>query len=466
VAQPGHGGGQKIGRQIVLPFSKAFEIAWKGIKIRIWRSMITMSGIILAIAFLMSVWTGGVFERALHAVPESHPLHSLVQGALEAEAMAGGGVRLHCVVAEERAGGSVEAITPGGSLETFLNATEAFRAESVSAEAEALAEVLDRETADVSALILVGLPPGLADAQAASLLERFVRDGGFLLVYGAGGVSDAAESPLAGLLPATPAGGVRSFDEGSLTRGPQAVQVQWATHPAARFVEARARSGAVAMAVARDGGDEVAWSWDLGKGQVAWYSVDGASAADPDVLSWFVRGQGAEGADETVQVAGSLMNRLIARGAGSRGQTHDMRGVWLVTLSLMVCVVGITNAMLMSVTERFREIGTMKCLGALDRFVVKLFLIESSLQGVVGSLIGAFIGFVLAFLRALLTYRVTDLETGETFWLTLHFFPIGSVLVWLVIALAVGIVLSIVAAIYPAIRAARMEPVQAMRVEA
>src|SRR5262249_18468586 len=49
---------------------------------------------------------------------------------------------------------------------------------------------------------------------------------------------------------------------------------------------------------------------------------------------------------------------------------------WLITLALLVAFVGILNAMLMSVTERFREIGTMKCLGALDSFIVKLFLIE------------------------------------------------------------------------------------------
>ena len=70
--------------------------------------------------------------------------------------------------------------------------------------------------------------------------------------------------------------------------------------------------------------------------------------------------------------------------------------LWLVTMSLIVCVVGIANAMLMSVTERFREIGTMKCLGALDGFVVRLFLLESAFQGFVGALIGALIGVAVS----------------------------------------------------------------------
>src|SRR5205823_11951957 len=61
---------------------------------------------------------------------------------------------------------------------------------------------------------------------------------------------------------------------------------------------------------------------------------------------------------------------------------------WIVGLALMVAFVGILNAMLMSVTERFREIGTMKCLGALDGFIVRLFLLESLFQGVVGAVLG------------------------------------------------------------------------------
>ena len=66
--------------------------------------------------------------------------------------------------------------------------------------------------------------------------------------------------------------------------------------------------------------------------------------------------------------------------AQARMQEESSKQTWLITLSLLVCVVGIANAMLMSVTERFREIGTMKCLGALDSFIVKLFLLESTFQ--------------------------------------------------------------------------------------
>ncbi|HXK45343.1 MAG TPA: hypothetical protein PL060_05245 [bacterium] len=75
-----------------------------------------------------------------------------------------------------------------------------------------------------------------------------------------------------------------------------------------------------------------------------------------------------------------------------------IRQMWLVSLSLLVCVVGIVNAMLMAVTERSREIGTMKCLGALDKFVVELFLLESSMQGLTGSIIGVIFGGTATFI--------------------------------------------------------------------
>jgi ABC-type antimicrobial peptide transport system permease subunit len=133
----------------------------------------------------------------------------------------------------------------------------------------------------------------------------------------------------------------------------------------------------------------------------------------------------------------------------------DAKNIWLIILSLVVCVVGIVNAMLMSVTERIREIGTMKCLGALDGFIVKLFLLESSFQGLAGTIIGIGIGFVLTFLRAALHFR------GAAF----SHFPAGAVAMCAAFALLIGAGLSVFAAIFPAYRAAHMQPVDAMRVE-
>lgn len=128
---------------------------------------------------------------------------------------------------------------------------------------------------------------------------------------------------------------------------------------------------------------------------------------------------------------------------------------WIVTLSLLVCVVGIINAQLMSVTERFREIGTMKCLGALDRFIVRLFVMEAAMQGLAGALTGAILGGVVALLSALFrfgTERLTNL-------------PWQDITISLTTATLTGIALSLAGVLYPAIIAARMQPVEAMRVE-
>ncbi|HEX8551704.1 MAG TPA: FtsX-like permease family protein [Abditibacteriaceae bacterium] len=126
------------------------------------------------------------------------------------------------------------------------------------------------------------------------------------------------------------------------------------------------------------------------------------------------------------------------------------KNTWLVVMSLLVSAVGITNSMLMSVTERYKEIGTMKCLGALDNFIVKLFLLESGLLGFFGSVFGAIIGtlFVLVSNIGVL---------GNMDWLGL--------LAKFAICILIGTFLSITAAVLPAIRAAGMPPADAMRSE-
>ncbi len=133
----------------------------------------------------------------------------------------------------------------------------------------------------------------------------------------------------------------------------------------------------------------------------------------------------------------------------------DSMTILLITLSLITCLVGIVNAMLMSVTERIKEIGTLKCLGALDSFIVKSYFIESSLQGFLGTLLGIVIGLLVAVLIALSHY-------GRPVF---TFFPGLAATHSILIAAATGLVISITASIAPAYWAAKKEPVEAMRVE-
>ena len=139
--------------------------------------------------------------------------------------------------------------------------------------------------------------------------------------------------------------------------------------------------------------------------------------------------------------------------AAARLEEERSKQNWLVSLSLLVCVVGIANAMLMSVTERFREIGTMKCLGALDNFIIKLFLLESTFQGLAGTACGIVIGLLMTLALALLDYG------GFVF----TYFPTAGILQSAAAALVAGTLLSLVGAMLPAYKAAKMEPVEAMR---
>lgn len=136
-------------------------------------------------------------------------------------------------------------------------------------------------------------------------------------------------------------------------------------------------------------------------------------------------------------------------------QASENRMLWLSIMGLLVCTVGITNSMLMSVTERYKEIGTMKCLGALDSFIVKLFFIESTLLGFIASLLGFLLGWMLISLINLFTQGV--IAFGGNFWL--------ASLKLMLLSVSIGTLLTFLATIFPAIRAAKMPPSAALRVE-
>jgi len=150
-----------------------------------------------------------------------------------------------------------------------------------------------------------------------------------------------------------------------------------------------------------------------------------------------------------------LVMRLQAEGKLSGLNDADARvqGLWLAGLSLAVCFVGILNTMLLSVTERVGEIGTMKCLGALDSLIVKFFLLESFFQGVVGTAAGVAAGVLLAVAQGWAA-------CGSNLWALL---PAGRLAALALRCLGVGAALTVCAAVYPTWRAARMQPVDAMR---
>ncbi len=143
------------------------------------------------------------------------------------------------------------------------------------------------------------------------------------------------------------------------------------------------------------------------------------------------------------------------KGVGPEVMAAAHRQEWLAIMALMVCFVGIMNAMLMSVSERFKEIGTMKCLGALDNFIVTLFFIEAALLGVISSFIGWLLGWFITCFVHIFTDGLSAF--GGAFWLG----SIGQALV----ATSIGTVITLFAAIPPAFNAAKMPPVAALRSE-
>jgi putative ABC transport system permease protein len=120
---------------------------------------------------------------------------------------------------------------------------------------------------------------------------------------------------------------------------------------------------------------------------------------------------------------------------------------------MIVAGVSILNIMMMSVTERIKEIGIMRSIGAQRREVMSMFIYEALILGIVGSLIGG----VLSLLGG---YAVSSLLLQTTKYL---FVP--SSLVSIVYGVSFGIVVSLVCGFYPAWRAANLNPIDALRHE-
>ena len=117
-------------------------------------------------------------------------------------------------------------------------------------------------------------------------------------------------------------------------------------------------------------------------------------------------------------------------------------------ISLLVGGIGVMNIMLVSVTERIGEIGLRKALGAAPRIIRRQFMLEASVLGLAGGAAGVAIGIGLAFGVPLLSRQAISISIPAT---------AGA----LVVAIAIGVIFGV----YPADRAARMAPIDALRTD-
>jgi len=139
----------------------------------------------------------------------------------------------------------------------------------------------------------------------------------------------------------------------------------------------------------------------------------------------------------------------------------------IASVSLLVAGIGIMNIMTVSVMERTREIGILKAIGAKSRTILTMFLAESLLIGLIGSLVGVPTGYGLAHVLSYIIARFAAFQPG---WLRspeverATIAPIFS-WPWVIVAIIFGIIICVLFGLYPARKAAKLDPVEALRYE-
>jgi putative ABC transport system permease protein len=122
-------------------------------------------------------------------------------------------------------------------------------------------------------------------------------------------------------------------------------------------------------------------------------------------------------------------------------------------ISLLVAAVSIFNVMMMSVTERIREIGILRSIGTQKNEIRKMFIYEAGILGIIGAVIGAVLSVAIGYLVVLGMVGSTD-----------YFFAPES-LMYVPFAMAVGVVICVVSGVYPAWSASNLDPIEALRAE-
>jgi putative ABC transport system permease protein len=168
-----------------------------------------------------------------------------------------------------------------------------------------------------------------------------------------------------------------------------------------------------------------------------------AAGQEADTLLLNLDGDSAGNPDFTINSQQSLLSS-----ATSVNQTLTILLAGIAAISLLVGGIGVMNIMLVSVTERIREIGLRKAIGATPRVIRRQFLVEASLLGLAGGVLGAAVGLAGAATLPHLISSSIAISPAAT---------VGAVGVAMLIGLVFGV--------YPAGRAARLAPIDALRTE-
>lgn len=463
-----------VQRQVILPLSKAFEISLNAVRNKFGRSLVTGGGIVFAITFLMATYTR---DKALDSIKLALPPKlAAVRGelGLARELQA----KLAVVAAPEQLLVQTAEAMERGDL---LTAQQAFE-QALAARSDLAGSEKAKAARDGFPGVLDYAQKEFKDAQKLNklLAAEAAKEPAFEPAREALAAGDFARAGklLAAVVRANPA----------LRSNPTVRQVQRALPdlPGALYGASATEDENIRKASAAAEDLRVNTTQLAGRGKQFNSAIEALRNSEFTRANEIFSGlldepsAGAElqalkpTMDAVLEIATrfEMLEKLrldLIKSGESLANAEEMEGtarakeqseskartVWLIGLALLVAFVGIMNAMLMSVTERFREIGTMKCLGALDGFIVKLFLIESSLQGLVGTVLGVVLGLAIALWKL-------HSDFGGQIW---SFLDWGALGVGMLLALLVGTVLAFVGAIVPAVIAARMEPVVAMRVD-
>ena len=149
-----------------------------------------------------------------------------------------------------------------------------------------------------------------------------------------------------------------------------------------------------------------------------------------------------------------IASALIREQMSSVTQTLSLFLSAIAAVSLLVGAIGIANTMFMSVMERTRQIGLLKAMGAGEREIMKLFLIESGIFGLAGGIIGVIFGAVISLLIPFLGIQALGFGGDMRATITVE---------TVIFALGFSVVIGVFSGIIPARHAARMRPVDAIR---